>query len=461
MSTNNFYVNKRELDFLLFEHLKIQDLQEHERYSDFGRDEYDMVVNESIKFAREVMGPINMDQDRVGAVYKDGEVTMPPGAKEAFKLAADNGWICPTMNPEYGGQGLPQVIGAVINEVLLAGCASLQLSFTTGLGVGHMIENFGPDELKDIYIEKLYSGEWNGTMVLTEPGAGTHLADIRTTATPVESEDYYHIEGVKSFITNGEHDLTENIVHAVLARMPDGPPGTKGLGLFVVPKYMPNGDGSMGERNDVVCAGIEHKMGINGSPTCQMQFGEQGKCKGWLMGAEPFQGMRQMFQMMNEARVVTGLQGVALASVAYENAVRYAQERVQGVAIKDMRDPNAPRVQIIQHPDVRRMLMLQKSHVEGMRAMAYRAAHWFDLARTAASPEEAEQYEALGSLLTPLVKAYCSDKGFEMTIEAIQCFGGYGYIGEYPVEQYARDAKIASLCLEARAVEGEGPARRI
>lgn len=442
---NNCYINKRDIEFVLFEQLKIQDLQQYERFEDYGRDEYEMVISEGIKFAREVLGPMNQDADRIGVVFQDGKVTMPPGSKEAFAMGAENGWISPTMSPDYGGQGLPNVVGAALNEFMLAGCASFSLCLGSSVGVGHMIENFGTEEQKAKYIERLYAGEWAGTMVLTEPGAGTHLADVRTSAKKVEGQDYYLIEGVKCFITNGEHDLTDNIIHAVLARLPDGPPGTKGLGLFIVPKIIVNDDGSLGETNDVVCGGVEHKMGIHGSPTCVLNFGEKGQCKGWLMGTEPFQGMKQMFQMMNEARILTGLQGVALAAVAYENAVRYARERVQGVDMANFKDPEAPRVTIINHPDVRRMLLLQKSHVEGMRAMAYRAAFLDDLAKACGDEEQARQYENRLSLLTPLIKAYCSDKGFEMTVEAIQVFGGYGYCGEYPVEQYSRDAKIASL----------------
>lgn len=442
--SNHFYMNKRDLDFVLYEQLKVQDL-DHERFADFGREEYDMIISEGIKFSREVLGPLNQDADRIGCTFKDGDVTTPPGCKAAYKLAGENGWISPTMDPAYGGMGLPNTMGAAINEMLLAGCTSLSLSFGLAVGVGQLVTTFGTDDQKTRYAEKLFNGTWAGTMALTEPGAGSFLADIRTTATPVEGEDYYHIEGVKSFISSGEHDMTENIVHAVLARMPDGPPGTKALGLFIVPKFDVNADGSVGDRNDVVCGGIEHKMGIHGSPTCTLNFGEKGRCKGWLLGNKPYQGMRMMFLMMNEARILTGMQGVALAGVAYENAVRYAQERVQGVDIANFKDAEAPRVTIINHPDVRRMLMRQKSHAEGMRAMAYKAAFYSDLAETAATEEDARKWEHRFSLLTPLVKAYCSDKGYEMTTEAIQCFGGYGYCGEYPVEQYNRDVKIASL----------------
>ena len=301
---NYFQINRRDLDFVLFEHLKVQDLQAHEKFEDFGRDELDMILTEGEKFSREVLGPMNQDADRIGATFADGQVTMPPGAKEAYTLAAENGWISPTQNPEFGGMGLPSTVGAALNEMTLAGCTSLSLAMGLSVGTGHLIETFGTDEQKAMYIEKLYTGEWTGCMDLTEPGAGSFLADVRTTATPIDGEDSYLVEGVKCFITSGDHDMTENIIHAVLARLPGGLPGTKGLGLFIVPKYLVNPDGSVGEDNDVVCGGIEHKMGIHGSPTCTINFGEKGQCKGWLVGTEPNQGMRQMFQLMSWSPLV-------------------------------------------------------------------------------------------------------------------------------------------------------------
>jgi alkylation response protein AidB-like acyl-CoA dehydrogenase len=309
--------------------------------------------------------------------------------------------------------------------------------------VGHMIENFGPQYLRELFCEKLYTGHWQGTMCLTEPQAGSAVGDVRTSAK--KDGDTYLITGTKCFITSGNHNLTENIIHGVLARVEGAPLGTKGISQFIVPKYWVAKDGSVGAFNNVTCAGIEHKMGIKVSATCTLNFGEDGPCRGYLLGDTENQGMKQMFQMMNEARITTGLQGIALAATAFENAYRYTQERIQGVDVKAMRDPHAPRVPIIKHADVRRMLLLQKSMVEGMRAFAYRLAMYDDLAHGHPDAEKRTYYQGFVDLMTPIIKAYCSDMGFEMTSVAMQCYGGYGYCQEYPVEQYCRDARIAMI----------------
>jgi alkylation response protein AidB-like acyl-CoA dehydrogenase len=440
---NTFFVNKRDLDFVLFEQLKIQDLQSTDRYADFEKDDYAMMLEEVIRFCTEVIAPLNSDSDRIGATFADGQVTSPPGFIEAWQASAENGWVAPVHSPEYGGMGLPTVMGALIQEIFMGACTSFQLNMGLCAGAGHLVEAFGTDEQKAMYVEKLYTGEWAGTMVLTEPGAGSDLAQTRTVAKEVQGEDYFKIEGTKLFITAGEHDLAPNIIHAVLAKMPGEKVGTRSLGLFVVPKVRVGEDGSLGDFNDVICAGIEHKMGIHGSPTCVLQFGENDDCHGWLLGTVPYQGIKQMFQMMNEARIMTGMQGIGLSAVAYENAVRFAKDRLQGSDITTPRDKTT--VPIIKHADVRRMLMLQKSHVEGMRALAYGAAVLDDRAKTATDPELKMAMEERLALMTPIVKAFCTDKGFEMCNEAIQVFGGYGYCGEYPVEQYARDARIAPI----------------
>jgi alkylation response protein AidB-like acyl-CoA dehydrogenase len=442
---NHYFINQRDLEFLLFEQLRIQTLAETEAFGDFERDDYAMIIGEAIRFATEAIAPLNQDSDRVGATFADGEVTTPPGFIGAYKQTAQNGWIGAAHSPKFGGMGLPMVMGCVLNEIFLGACTSFQLNMGLTSGVGHLVESFGTPEQQAMYAERLFSGTWTGTMVLTEPGAGSHLADVRTTAEPVEGEDYFLIQGGKMFISAGEHDLTENIIHAVLAKMPGGRGGTKALGLFLVPKFIPHDDGSLGERNDLICAGIEHKMGIHGSPTCVMNFGENGACKGWLLGSEPYQGMRQMFQLMNEARIMTGMQGVALTGVAYENSRRFARDRIQGLPVKRVPGGSPQAVPIIQHGDVRRMLMLQKCHLEGLRALAYYAATLVDREVTAKDADDADAAGGRLALLTPVVKAFCSDKGFEMCSEAIQVHGGYGYCGEYPVEQYTRDARIAAL----------------
>jgi alkylation response protein AidB-like acyl-CoA dehydrogenase len=440
---NNFYrVNKRDVDFVLNEQLKVEQLCELDKYKDFDREDLDMIITESIKFATEVLGPLNQDADREGAHFENGDVKVPAAFHDAYKLACENGWISMSNSPEWGGQGLPGVIAMAAGEFFFGGCTSFMLFFP-GPGVAHMVENFGPDSLRQAFCEKLYTGEWQGTMCLTEPGAGTAVGDLRTSAK--KDGDTYLINGTKCFITAGNHDLTPNIIHGVLARVEGAPPGTKGISQFIVPKYWVNEDGSLGDFNNVTCAGIEHKMGIKASATCTLNFGEDGPCRGYLLGDEENKGMRQMFQMMNEARITTGLQGIALAAAAYENAVQYAQERIQGVDVKAMKDPNAPRVPIIKHADVRRMLLLQKSFAEGMRAFAYRLAAYGDLAEAHPDEEKRKWYHGYVDLMTPMVKAYCSDMSYDMTSVAMQCYGGYGYCQEYPVEQYCRDSRIAMI----------------
>jgi len=440
---NNYYrVNKRDVDFVLNEQLKVEQVCELDKYKDFDCDDFGMIITEAIKFATEVLGPLNQDADLKGATFVDGEVKAPAAFHAAYKLACDNGWLAMSNSAEWGGQGLPGAIAMAAGEIFFGGCTSFMLYFP-GPGVGHMVENFGSDKLKETFCEKLYTGEWQGTMCLTEPQAGTAVGDIRTTAK--KDGDTYLITGQKSFITAGDHDLTPNIIHGVLARVEGAPPGTKGISQFVVPKYWVNEDGSTGDFNNVTCAGIEHKMGIKASATCTLNFGEDGPCRGYLLGEEENKGMRQMFQMMNEARITTGLQGIALAAAAYENAVLYSQERIQGVDIKSMKDPDAPRVPIIKHADVRRMLITQKSFVEGMRAFAYRLAMYEDLAHEHPDEEKRKWYNGYVDLMTPIVKAYCSDIAFDMTSIAMQCYGGYGYCQEYPVEQYCRDSRIAMI----------------
>ena len=442
MGNNFFRVDKRDIDFVLNEQLKVEQLCELDKYKDFDSDDFDMIITEAIKFAQEELGPLNSDADQEGSVFENGDVKVPAAFHKAYKLACENGWIAMANSQEWGGQGLPGPIAMSAGEIFFGACTSFMLFFP-GPGVGHMVENFGPDHLRETYCEKLYTGEWQGTMCLTEPNAGTAVGDLKTTAK--KDGDTYLITGTKCFITAGNHDLTDNIIHGVLARVEGAPPGTKGISQFIVPKYWVNEDGSQGEFNNVTCAGIEHKMGIRASATCTLNFGEDGPCRGYLLGDEENKGMRQMFQMMNEARITTGLQGIALAATAYENAVQYSQERVQGVEVKAMKDPEAPRVPIIKHADVRRMLLHQKCMVDGMRAFAYRLAMYEDIAHNHPSEEERNFHNGYVDLMTPIIKAYCSDQAFDMTSIAMQCYGGYGYCSEYPVEQYCRDARIAMI----------------
>ena len=319
------------------------------------------------------------------------------------------------------------------------------ISFNLGAlltsGCAHLVEVFANQELKDIYLENMYTGVWGGTMCLTEPQAGSDVGASSTKA--IKEGDHYLIEGEKIFITFGDQDITENIIHGVLARTEGAPKGTKGISLFLVPKYRVNEDGSLGEHNDVVCSGIEHKLGIHATPTCSMVFGSNGACHGYLMGEENG-GMKAMFQMMNEARVSVGLQGSSMAAAAYESALAYTKERLQGSDIRQFKNPDAPKVPIINHPDVRMMLMKQKAYVEGMRALLLFTAYCEDMGHLTEGMEH-DKFVGFTELLTPICKSYCSDIGFRMTEIALQCYGGYGYISEYPAEQYLRDAKIASI----------------
>jgi len=433
----------KDIRFVLFELLKIQDLQETDLFKDFGKDDYEAFLTESYRFAREVLAPINELGDKQGVKFEDGEVLEPDEFVEVYKKYMEGGWVGAIQSTEDGGFGLPWVMGQVIHEMFLGAC--LSFSLTTGLseGVINLLSEFGDDEVKNSFIPKMITAEWSGTMCLTEAQAGSDVGASKTMATKLDN-GRYSIEGSKIFITGGDHNMAENVVHAVLARTKDAPEGVKGLSLFIVPKYRPDDSGNKGEFNDVSVGRIEHKMGIKGSPTCVMNYGENGKCEGWLLGEENG-GIRIMFHMMNEARVMVGCQGMTLAAAAYHVALDYTKERLQGPNITQMRDPKAPRVAIIEHPDVRRMLMWQKSMSEGLRAMMYSVAYYADRARCDPDEDTRKKYDGWMQVLTPICKAYGSDMGYKSCDFGVQCLGGYGYVDEYPAEQYLRDARIASI----------------
>jgi alkylation response protein AidB-like acyl-CoA dehydrogenase len=438
----DYVADIRDIKFVLFEQLDMQKLLATERYSGFSREDIEMVLDQAYKMAREVLGPANAKGDQEGCTFKDGKVTVPTCFHEPFKLFNEGGWQALAHSPEWGGQGAPDCLMIAACDLFFGSNIAFNLGALLTTGTAHLIEEFATGELKQTYCSKLYSGQWAGTMCLTEAGAGS---DVGASTTRARQEgDHYLIEGEKIFITFGEHDLTENIVHAVLARIEGAPKGTGGLSLFVVPKYRPTPDGSVGEFNDVRCSNIEHKLGIHGSPTCTLVFGQDGKCHGWLLGEEN-KGMREMFQMMNEARISVGLQGAAQANAAYQAALTFAKERIQGTDIRKFKDPDAPKVPIIKHPDVRMMLMRQKAYAEGMRALLLFSTYCGDRAHAEADERAAAPWQGLLEILTPICKAYCSDMGFRVTEWALQTHGGYGYCREYPAEQYLRDAKIASI----------------
>ena len=440
---SNLLVNTRDQQFVLFEQLGMESLLEAEEFNGFTKDDLLMVLTEAEKIAVNVIAPTMAEGDKVGCTFEGGVVTVPKCFHEPYKKYTQGGWLCPAASVEVGGQGLPSCVAFAIVETTAAANYAFYMYSSLTLGAANLLDVFGTQKQKDKYMYKLFSGEWGGTMCLTEPGAGSDVGALKTTAKR-RPDGAYLITGTKCFISSGDHDLTPNIVHAVLARIEGDPVGTKGISIFVVPKYRVNEDGSPGTANDVATGGIEHKMGIKGSATATLNFGENGECIGELLGKER-QGMRIMFQMMNEARLNTGLQGLEMASACFERAVVYARERVQGNNILAGKDPDAKPVTIIHHPDIRRKLMWMKAHVEGLRAMCYYVACCMDKAKVAQNAQEKDKWNGYVELLIPVVKAYTTDKGFLICSMAMDVLGGYGYCSEYPIEQYLRDEKIATI----------------
>lgn len=446
MSSTSFAVDLQDIHFVLFDQLEMdRKLGQHGKYADLDREVYAATLTETKRIAEEVLGPINKSGDRVGCKLDgDGNVTTPPGYKEAWRTLADGGWIAVSAPAELGGGGMPFTMAMIVNEVLCGACMAFMMYPGLTAGAARVILEHAPERLREPFARNMFSGKWGGTMCLTEAGAGSSVGDNRSKATPTDEPGVYLIEGEKIFISGGDQDFTENIVHLVLARTPNAGRGTKGLSLFMVPKFLVDADGQLGARNGAHVLGIEHKMGINGNATCTLGLGMRGPCRGWLVGEEN-QGIELMFLMMNEARIGVAAQGQAIAAAAYGYARVYAKDRIQGQPLRDAKNPDAAPVAIVQHPDVRRMLMLQKVHSETMRSLLCKVALYFDLMHEAEDPAERERLKARVDLWTPIVKAMCSDLGFEVATLAVQTYGGYGYIGEYPVEQLVRDAKITSI----------------
>lgn len=435
----HFKISEKDLFFILKDQLNYGSLCTLPRYHELDEATLDMLVQEAVKFAMGVVEPLQGIGEEWGVVYEGGEVRCAPQYREAFKLYGETGWTAAARDPEYGGQGFPHMMRIVINDLMYGASQSFNMAPSLTHGAAHLIENFGTPELRERFIPRMFGGEWAGTMALTESDAGSNLAAIRTTAK--REGDHFKIKGNKIFISWGDHDLAENIIHLVLARIEGAPEGIGGISLFIVPKFRILPDGSVGESNDVVCSGVEKKLGLHASPTCALNFGDNDGCEGYLCGEEN-RGLAHMFQMMNAARINTGVSGMTLASTAYRNALAYTRERVQGSEIT--RKTPGP-IPIIGHPDVRRMLLWMKAMVDGMRSMIYTGAFWSDLALEMADGQEKARYQSLVEFMTPIIKAYCSDMGFRVCETAIQCLGGYGFSREYPLEQYLRDAKIMSL----------------
>lgn len=443
---NRYKADLRELRFVLFEQFHAEEFLGQGPFANWGAEEARLVLDEAHRLGCEVTGPINAAGD-AGCHVENGEVKTPEGFKEAWAKVREAGFKLLTAPPEYGGQGAPLCVGALVGELSTGPNTSLDMYSGLSIGAAELIATFGTPAQQRLYCERMFTCEWGGTMCLTEPQAGSDVGEAKTLAKK-QPDGTYKLTGSKVFISGGDQDLTENIVHMVLARTEGAPRGTKGLSLFIVPKRrVEPSSGALTGPNDVKVAAIEHKMGINGSSTCALQFGDDDACVGELLGVEEHQGMRQMFQMMNFARVGVALQGLGIASTAYLNALAYAKERKQGCSVTAWRDPEAPRVPIIEHPDVRRMLLDMKARVEGIRALVMLGATSHDRARLleTSDPEEAEHHRGRLELLTPLMKAYSSDQSFRICETAIQVLGGAGYTKDFPVEQYCRDSKIFSI----------------
>src|SRR4051812_38266216 len=411
----------KDITFVLNEVLDLSSLANLPGYEDATPDTIQAIVEEAGKLCENVLFPLNRTGDEEGCHYENGVVRTPKGFKEAYDQFREGGWTAMTCDPEYGGQGLPATVGFAVQEMFTAANQAFAMYPGLSHGAYEALARHGSDDLKKRYLPKLVDGTWSGTMCLTEPHCGTDLGMIRTKAVPDDSGDgSFAITGTKIFISAGEHDLTENILHLVLAKLPDAPPGTKGISLFLVPKFLPREDGTPGMRNGVMCGSIEHKMGIKASSTCVMNF---DAAKGWLVG-QPHKGMRAMFTMMNAARLGVGIQGLGLAEVSYQNAVSYARDRLQGRSLTGTKAPDKPADPIIVHPDVRKNLMTMRAYTEGCRALACWIGLNIDVLGTHPDPDVRAKADDLVALMTPIIKAFFTDVGFETTNMGMQVYGG-------------------------------------
>jgi len=435
--------DRRDVDFVLHEQLKLGELSKHEKFAEFNKKTIDLVISEARNLAIKELLPIQIDGDREGARFENGKVTVPQSFHKAWGIFKEGEWLALSDSAEWGGQGMPATLSLAANDYFIG--ANFAFMVYPGLthGAGRLIETFGTRKQKDLFLKKMFTGQWTGTMLLTEPEAGSDVGALTTSAAK-NDDGTYSITGNKIFISSGDHDMAENIIHPVLARIEGAPQGSKGISLFLVPKIWVNEDGSLGESNDVVCTGVEEKMGIHGNATCSLSLGSKENCRGMLLGEEN-KGMRAMFQMMNEARLLVGLQGLACASSAYLYAVNYARQRVQGRHLLKTFERDAPSVAIIQHPDIRRMLLTMKAYVEGMRSLLYYIGNCEDKLQISDKEAQKAKYQGLIDLLIPIAKGYVTDKAFEVCSLGIQVYGGYGYIREYPMEQLLRDCRITQI----------------
>jgi len=438
-----YFAPVKDQQFILHDVLKLS-TSNIPGYSDLEQEFTGAILEESGKLACEVMAPLNMIGDTEGCHLENGVVRTPTGFKEAFEQFKAGGWAGIDMPEKYGGQYMPAVLASAVNEHFLASNQSFSMFHGLTHGAASAILTHGTEDQKDMYLPKMASCNWTGTMNLTEPQCGTDLGLMRTKAEP-NKDGTFSISGQKIFISAGEHDMAENIIHLVLAKIPGGPDGIKGVSLFIVPKFMVKADGALGNRNSLSCGAIEHKMGIHGNPTCVMNY---DGATGFLLG-EAHKGMRAMFTMMNEARLGVGMQGLGQASIAYQNAVIYAKDRLQGRDVTGTKNPDGPADPLIVHPDIRRSLMDQKSFVEGARALVLWGSTWIDQAHR----ENDADADGIISLITPVIKGFLTDQGYAMTIQAQQIYGGHGYIEEWGMSQFTRDARIAMIYEGANGVQ--------
>jgi alkylation response protein AidB-like acyl-CoA dehydrogenase len=432
--------DRKDIDFVLYEQLGIEALSNYDKFSDFTKKTIDLVLSEARTLAVKELLPALKTGDEEGCTFENGQVRVPEVFHKIHALFKEGEWVAMTDDPEWGGQGMPVTLSLAAQNYFNGANFPFMLHYFLTHGAGKLVQTFGTDQQKKLYLKKLYSGDWGGTMLLTEPQAGSDVGALSTTAVRM-NDGTYAISGSKIFISSGENDLVENIVHPVLARIQGAPSGTAGISLFLVPKIRVNDDGSLGEFNDVVCTGVEEKMGIHGSPTCSLTLGSKGQCRGTLLGEES-KGMRAMFVMMNEARLDVGIQALGCASASYMNALNYARQRVQGNALQARGTDSVP---IIQHPDVRRMLLTMKTYTEGIRSLIFFIGQCEDTIGTCGDDGEKARRKGLIEVLIPIAKGYASDRAFEVCNLGVQIFGGYGYTREYPQEQLLRDSKITHI----------------
>ncbi len=443
------FVSIRNLNFLLYEVLDSESTTQYPYFQDHSRETFDMVIETALKMGTDISYPVFQEMDKNPPRYENGQVMVHPTVKTFMKECGEGGWISAFFSYEHGGQQIPNTVLAVCRFILSAANYSLTVFPFLSTGAAHLILSYGTRELIETYTPKMFSGEWQGTMALTEPDAGSSLTDLKTQAVPTD-KGYYKISGQKIFISTGQHDAVENVIHLMLARIPGAPLGVKGISLFVVPGKRIGDNGEL-EPNDVNCAGIDHKLGYRGAPICQLSMGDNDDCRGYLVGEE-HRGLRYMFQMMNEARIDVGLGAAAMATAAYYASLEYTRERPQGRKITE-KDPNKPQTPIIEHADVKRMLLFQRAIVEGSLGIILYAAKLTDLI-TVSEGEEKERLELLLDLLTPVVKSYPSEMGILSVSQGLQCLGGYGYCQDFPLEQYYRDIRIHPIHEGTTGIQG-------